>query len=287
MIMAEGMARIVAVHGIGQQGKGEETLQQLWLPALRDGLRRVGGPLPVDSDLVCAFYGDLFRPVGKALDYPFEAADVTEAWERDLLSAWWAEAASVDSDVPGPEETGKARTPYLVQRALTALSQSRYFVGLAERALIGDLKQVYAYLHNEQKRSEAQARVASCVTPATRILIGHSLGSVVAYEAVCAHPEWPVRTLITLGSPLGIRHLIFDRLRPAPRNGHGQWPGGIERWINVADRGDIVALTKSLRALFGERLEDHLVHNGATAHAVEPYLTAVETGRAVAAGLAG
>jgi pimeloyl-ACP methyl ester carboxylesterase len=27
----------------------------------------------------------------------------------------------------------------------------------------------------------------------TAVLIGHSLGSVVAYEALCAHPEWSVR----------------------------------------------------------------------------------------------
>ena len=55
------------------------------------------------------------------------------------------------------------------------------------------------------------------------MLVGHSLGSVVAYEALCANPEWPVRMLVTLGSPLGIPNLIFDRLEPAPLpDGHGR-----------------------------------------------------------------
>ena len=63
-------------------------------------------------------------------------------------------------------------------------------------------------------------------------MVGHSLGSVVAYEALCAHPEWPVRALVTLGSPLGIRNLIFDRLVPAPAAGDSGRGAG-----DVAGRG--------------------------------------------------
>ena len=50
-------------------------------------------------------------------------------------------------------------------------------------------------------------------------------------------------------------------------------------------RGDIVALQKSLAPLFGPEVQDHLVNNGATAHNASPYLTAIETGRAIATGL--
>ena len=97
---------------------------------------------------------------------------------------------------------------------------------------------------------------------------------------------------MTLGSPLGIRNLIFDRLIPAPaavNSGgmRGAWPGGVESWVNVADAGDVVALVKDLRPLFGRRVACYLVHNGSHAHDVRPYLTAVETGAAIAAGLTG
>jgi hypothetical protein len=37
--------------------------------------------------------------------------------------------------------------------------------------------------------------------PTPRGWVGHSLGSVAAYEALCAHPQWPVRALATLGPP--------------------------------------------------------------------------------------
>jgi hypothetical protein len=38
-----------------------------WLPALQDGLARVGADPIIEADLTCAFYGDPFRPCGKAL----------------------------------------------------------------------------------------------------------------------------------------------------------------------------------------------------------------------------
>jgi hypothetical protein len=281
------MARIVAVHGIAQQFEGEYTLAAAWLPALRSGLSLAGGSLDDDKDFGMAFYGDLFREAGKAVLPPYQPEDIADPWECQLLEAWWEEAARVDENVPSPSDRGKARTPGFVQGALAALSQSKFFGGLAERALIGDLKQVYQYMNDAAKRSQIQARLAARVGPDTRVVVAHSLGSIVAYEVLAAHPEWHVDTLVTLGSPLGIRNLIFDMLRPPPKDGVGAWPGRIAHWVNIADRGDIVALSKKLSSLFGARVVDHPVHNGATAHNVAPYLTAIETGQAIRMGLGG
>ena len=63
------MARVVCVHGIGQQHKGEEMLRGEWALALRDGIRRSGivAGLLGDADIQCVFYGDLFRPPGRLL----------------------------------------------------------------------------------------------------------------------------------------------------------------------------------------------------------------------------
>jgi hypothetical protein len=279
------------VHGIGQQLRGPDSLAAVWVPALRDGMTAAGVPPVAAGDVCMTFYGDLYRPAGKAAGTgwpPLSAADVESDWERMLLELWWREAADVDPAVPAPEAGTKARTPRAVQRALDALSQSAFFAGLAERAMIGTLKQVASYFADDALRSAVGARVAAAVSGDTRVIVAHSLGTVVAYEAVCAHPEWGVATLVTLGSPLGIRNLVFDRLRPVPDpDGTGRWPGGVRRWANIADRGDVVALVKSLRPLFGDRVTDALVRNGAKAHDVLPYLTARETGEAIGRGLAG
>ena len=46
-----------------------------------------------------------------------------------------------------------------------------------------------------------------------------------------------------------------------------------------------MALVKDLRPLFGDKVRCYIVHNGSHAHNVEPYLTAAETGAAIAASL--
>jgi hypothetical protein len=90
---------------------------------------------------------------------------------------------------------------------------------------------------------------------------------------------------VTLGSPLGIRNLIFEALDPAPQNGTGVWPPGIKQWVNIADSGDVVALVKDLASRFGPPVTDRLVDNGAKAHDATRYLTTRELGDAVAIGL--
>lgn len=276
------MARIVVVHGIGHQYGGAATLAESCVPALRDGLTRAGtADFP---DVACAFYGDLFRPRERVLggEPPHRADDVEPGFEQELLLAWWAEAARTDAGVPPPDARTMARTPRSVQAALNALSGSAFFTGVAERLMVSNLRQVRAYLTEPELRREITTRVAAEIGGDTAVVVGHSLGSVVAYEALCTHPSARVRAFVTLGSPLGIRNLVFDRLVPEP----GRWPGNVRTWTNITDTGDVVALVKDLRPLFGERVQNVLVHNGSRAHDMTRYLTAAAVGRAVSDGLA-
>ena len=239
-----------------------------------------------------AFYGDLFRPAGSPLgvgDPMYQPSDVRVGLETDLLLAWWAEAARVEEQVVAPGTPTLARTPAGVQAALRALSRSRFLAGLAMRAMIFDLKQVRAYLTDPDVRAQARARVIRMIDDRTRVVVAHSLGSVVAYEALSElHGKGghPVRALVTLGSPLGITNLIFDRLEPAPVGERGSWPGdGSLAWTNLADAADVVALVKDLRPRFGAGVSNALLHNGAHAHDARPYLTDRSTGAAIAAAL--
>ncbi|AUB42331.1 Triacylglycerol esterase/lipase EstA, alpha/beta hydrolase fold [Nostoc flagelliforme CCNUN1] len=282
------MAKIVGVHGINQEFRGEHTINDQWLPALKDGLNRVGAKLESDNEFCCAFYGDLFRGHPKSGDgIPnYDASDIGSDWEKELLLQWWEEAAKVEEGIKGPNDISKDKaTPGIVQKALRALSHSQFFGGVAEKIVIYYLKQVRDYLHNQDRREQIRERVVKTIDEDTRILVGHSLGSVVCYETLCQHPEWPVKVFVTLGSPLGIKRLIFDRLDPLPQDNLGHWPGSIEKWVNIADPRDVVALTKKLNPLFNGLVEDKLVYNGATAHDASNYLTAAETGEAIKSGL--
>ncbi len=282
------MPKIVGVHGISQEFRGSNTIYAEWLPALKDGLERVGATIESDDEFRCAFYGDLFRGGSKsAMGIPnYDASDINSDWEKALLQQWWEEAAKVEDSIKGPGDlSGDKATPKSVQNALNALSGSKFFGGVAEKIVIFFLKQVGGYLHNQELRQQIRGRVVEAIAQDTRVLVGHSLGSVVCYEALCQHPEWSVEVFVTLGSPLGIKRLIFDRLEPSPVSNLGSWPGSVKKWINIADAGDIVALEKELNPLFDGLVEDKLVYNGSDAHNASNYFTASETGAAIKLGL--
>ncbi|MBD2520737.1 hypothetical protein H6G93_38550 [Nostoc sp. FACHB-973] len=282
------MAKIVGVHGIGQEFRGSNTIYAQWLPALKDGLERAGYTLKSDKDFRCAFYGDLFRGRPKSGDGipEYDSNDICSDWEEELLLQWWKETAEVEKDIKSPNDTSKEKAiPEMVNNALIALSHSQYFGPVLEKILIFYLKQIRDYLHKEEMRNEILKQVVEVIDEDTRVLVGHSLGSVVCYEALCQHPEWRVKVFVTLGSPLGIKRLIFDRLKPAPLDNLGLWPGSVEKWINIADKGDVVALVKQLNPLFDGLVEDKLVCNGSAAHDASSYFTAVETGEAIKLGL--
>ena len=291
------MARVVVVHGIGKQFRGPKTLLGAVGPALCDGVLIAGGPALAPGDVSCAFYGDVFREPGmRDADLPpWDESDVESDLEAELLAEWWQEAARIEpANVPAPGEEGSRGTmSYLASRplrvgwvreALDALSGSSFFSRIPDRLLIAGLKQVKEYLTDAEVRKVVVGRVNAEIGPDTEVLVGHSLGSIVAYEALCANPYGPVRTLVTLGSPLGVQG-IFNRLNPAPLGGVGAWPGGLERWTNIADTTDVVAVVRQLAARFAGPVEDGSVSNGNQMHDVTRYLTAAETGAAVAAGL--
>jgi hypothetical protein len=292
--------KILGIHGIGQTFLGPEQLKQHWLSALQDGLSEAMGPRLDAADFDMVAYGALFRPAGTRGE-PRIDPEALDDWEREMLAEWWREAAALssaadatdtaDADTPDespeiqpPDFAGRARTPQVVQRALRQLSKSRFFKALGpERILLSGLRQVRLFLHDAELKRAVLERVAERFSPDTRMVVAHSLGSIVAYEALCAHPEWRVDTLLTLGSPLGIRHLVFEALTPEPRDGRGIWPG-VRRWVNIADQGDIVALQKELAPGFGQ-VEDRLVYNGWRSHDVARYLSAREAGEVIAAAL--
>ncbi|WP_410598969.1 hypothetical protein [Amycolatopsis sp. lyj-90] len=287
------MARVVVVHGIGQEFLGPELMCHQVGPALRDGVRLAGGPDLTATDVACAFYGDLFFPPGVRSRHlpPWDEHDVDE-WEADLLDAWWSAAIAVDPGVDDPAGSrgalgfvaSRALLSRIVRAKLDALGGSRFFGSVSDRLMIFALKQVRRYLTDTALREAVRTRVTAAIGPDTRVLVAHSLGSVVAYETLCAERNSPVSDLVTLGSPLGLRSLVFDRLDPAPVGEKGVWPGDLRRWTNVADRGDIVALPNGLADRF-PGVRDETITNGVRMHDLLRYLTAPTTGGAIARGI--
>jgi hypothetical protein len=92
----------------------------------------------------------------------------------------------------------------------------------------------------------APVRAAFLEPPTPRVIVAHSLGSVIAYDVLSepALADLQVDLLVTLGSPLGIGN-IQNRLR----DGAGRpnpVPTQLSAWDNFADRFDPVALDATL-----------------------------------------
>jgi len=245
------MARIVMVHGAFNELWGPNELKARWLPALRDGLWHHGVEIADDDVQVC-FYGDLFRR------HPGTEREARLEKSRAGIAESLGDLGGDD----GVAALGQAAGDAVFDRTVDMVTVM---------ATEADL------------RDRLRARIEAVVTDETRVLVAHSLGSVLSYMALCHHPDWSVHTFVTLGSPLAAP-MALGMLDPAPVDGVGVWPG-VECWVNVRAVGDKAAAVP-LAGTFGPKVEDVLVDNGHRAHAPEPYLNAEPTGAAVAAALA-
>ena len=133
------------------------------------------------------------------------------------------------------------------------------------------------------------------------LLLAHSMGSVIAYDALWelsrneSNPESKaVSLLVTLGSPLG-QNTVQRHLFGRKKKGKERFPSNIHDWINIAAIGELTAIDRRLKNDFGEMVNlglvkdivDHEVfnyyhmHGNLNVHAEYGYLVNEVTARCV------
>ena len=99
------------------------------------------------------------------------------------------------------------------------------------------------------------------------LLIGHSMGSVIAYDSLWQLTHQPgdgwgeqfeLQTFLTMGSPLG-QSYIQRRLFGNDRSGRDRYPANIREWTNIAAVGELTAIDTSLANDFDEMISLGLV----------------------------
>jgi len=92
------------------------------------------------------------------------------------------------------------------------------------------------------------------------LLIGHSLGSVIAYDSLyqIRSEKKLVDLFLTLGSPLGL-HYTQERLLGYSRSSIDEFPKSIKNWHNVSASGDLISVDKTLADAFFLMKEYQLV----------------------------
>lgn len=97
------------------------------------------------------------------------------------------------------------------------------------------------------------------------LLIGHSMGSVIAFDALWElhHLEGItccVDCFLTIGSPLGLK-FVQHRLLCNGKHHPQRFPGNIRSWVNISAHGDLIALDPKLQDDYGEMVTCHYVEN--------------------------
>lgn len=265
--------QLVFVHGIGGlRDTGQQRRE--WLEALADGARRAGHSDVISgltqgwlAEARFANYSDLFtdaeaqgQPAGVS-DGPEDTAFLEEfvtalvdelghqAQECDdkRASAIVEDARAQLPGVDDEQEQGVGESFRILGRALTSLLQVPGLRRSAQWAsglpLLWHLAQVGRYLGRGGAADGVAAldvRIRERVLRGTDperplIVVAHSLGTVVAFEALRAYGG-RVPLLMTLGSPLATATAVLHRLVPQPP----RTPARVERWLNFWDRDDVV-----------------------------------------------
>ncbi|GAB2677971.1 hypothetical protein [Thalassiella azotivora] len=207
-----------------------------------------------------------------ASDGPLESAAGSAplaGWLSDLTFA--AEALAEGENAAPPPSS-----PF------EALPLPRAARTLAFRALVKvTFKDVHAYFFGGMKEKMRQVlRDTLTAVDGPVVVIGHSLGSVLAYD-VLSEPDAAGRDvplLLTVGSPLGVTEVQDLVERPL------RVPAGVRAWRNVCDARDLVALDHTIRPEYrpGDRCTDYLVTNdSANHHGIREYLRTLPVRRPV------
>jgi hypothetical protein len=240
--------RLLLVHGIGQAGKNPSDLESAWINALQKGYEAAGIAYPNSLQVDFPYYGDALDarvarsklPMPKDLTPKGDAtASPYEDFVRNSLKELQPKAAISDGEVAteaGPiPVTEKGIQNWRLTQALARLIDRR-LSGFESFTIDRFLRDVYLYVTDRNTAREINAIVDALLTEEPTVVVGHSLGTVVAYRVLLEQKaKVNLRRFITVGSPLGIK-TISSQL------GVLNYPLADLPWYNAYDERDIVAL---------------------------------------------
>lgn len=237
--------------------------------ALLSSLRAVRGQVPGADRIKVVEFADL-----RSLPEPPVPATESERIERQLLEGWWSAAVRSGQGRGEPADLPRA------------LADTAHFAH-QHRPPEDTARELRRYLTDRKFRHELRDRTQACIGPETQVVVGHALGGLIAYEALCAVSDQAAVSLVTLGPALCGPSVVFDLLDPAPRSNQGEWPAAVRHWSNIVAHTDLTALSESrLTARFGPGIDDMVIEPRAVTESLNGYLLDRSTGLAVATGLA-
>lgn len=240
---------VTFVHGLANK-PAPSDLRRIWLEALRAPVSGDGGfdlgAAGVSDSFV--YWADLFY------DSPLSATDYESTSFESASDKISASLSGANTSVPSDEWMHAMRQHYpeagdSYPEPPVAPNLPRFeripLPGFVKQAIMAEyLREAHDYLFNVKGiRDTIRARVIGdmkrCPDGTRRVLVGHSQGTLIAYDVMTAVADCPpIDGFMTIGSPLGVDE-VQDRLVWTRDNG---FPDKLQgEWVNVFDPFDLVA----------------------------------------------
>ncbi len=272
------MGKIIGIHGLSNKPERKQ-LAQWWKDAMQEGLRRNRG-LEVELDFTSVHWADFMHGPHDPNPEPYEKSGDTPL--KRYNDGWIDTVLAKTLDIGGD-----------------LLDDVKRFFNVrhtAEAFLERKLPDLHRYYEEPAVRKELRSRLEKALldNQSERImLIAHSMGSIIAYDVLRKlgrkHPDFRLRHFVTIGSPLGLPHVLYKIEKEHSR---ARTPSVVDRWTNFADRRDPVAADVFLKGDFeandrGVEVVDDLVINDypGNTHKSYGYLRAPEVSDVIRAFL--
>lgn len=252
------MVNVLIVHGRSRPLFGPDEMREQWLVALHSAFS--GADLAIsfadvfaDDDVKLPWYGDtLSQLVGGVTrgeaervslsgDLPPDERGFVLAVAQQVADTYGFTSEQLSAvTAPGDAGAGDPSSWAYVRTVLAAVD--RYVPGMSGATVAFVARECFGYLTDARLRQTIDDGVAAVLASGVpTVVLGHSLGAVIAYHVLRAHPDaatWNVPLLVTLGAPLAWRPVTQALARlEAPR-----MPACVATWVNARDPQDAVAI---------------------------------------------
>jgi hypothetical protein len=237
--------KLVMVHGRSQQDLDPIPLRHEWEASLEQGWRSAGLARPAGLEVAFPYFGDRLDRLVQEYNSPLlinvlsrgEVPDHELEFRAQLLSELAALNGISEAEIERQAAVPVTQKGVLNWEWVHAILKSFDGKPIGSRVVDRFTRDVYLYSTIPGIRDEVDSIVRSDIEGGRAVVIGHSLGSVVAYNVLRkAGAGTQVPLYATVGSPLGLQTVNSFIERPL------KMPACTSQWFNAFDPRDVVAL---------------------------------------------
>ncbi len=237
---------IIYVPGKNPKPPSGHHREMLWLTLL-EGIRRVDPQIASDLKR----HADSFKLI--AWNYIYYKSHEDHSDQVRWIEALIKKKEPTERDI----REAKAWKHKLDKAIYKAIDQLPSLIQVLPRTARLTAEELDRYFKNEDKiASQVREQLKQALRPMLEeghkvLLIGHSLGSIIAYDSLWAlsqleHHPGKIDLFLTIGSPLGMNYVQKRLLGRNYKDHHKKYPANIRNWVNITAVGDITPLDRSL-----------------------------------------